>query len=245
VNVRLLPATTPLTARSVALSTLLGYHPPELPVRALVKVGTLFGIAERTTRMALTRMVADGDVVANDGVYRLTERLLRRQARQDALTSPQVKDWNGAWTMAVVTGPARPLPERVALRKAMVDLRLAELREGVWIRPDNLRQETDGVVGEQCRCFTARYPRSDELVRELWDLDAWAVDARTLSVALAGAAGLVEGFLAIAQVVRHLLLDPYLPQALLPPRWPAGELRDRYREYVQDYADRLRRFSAS
>ena len=40
--------------------------------------------------------------------------------------------------MAVVTTPARPQAERVALRKAMIDLRLAELREGVWLRPDNL-----------------------------------------------------------------------------------------------------------
>jgi phenylacetic acid degradation operon negative regulatory protein len=229
----------------VALSTLLGYHPPELPVRALVKVGTLFGIAERTTRMALTRMVADGDVVADNGSYRLAERLVRRQARQDAARSPWVKDWDGIWTMAVVTGPARPLPERVALRKAMIGLRLAELREGVWVRPDNLRQEVDGVVVEQCRFFTARYPRSEELVAELWDLDAWAVEARRLSVAIAGAAGLVEGFMVVAEVVRHLLLDPYLPLELLPPDWPGDELRDRYRAYVEEYADRLRLFSAS
>ena len=71
---RHLPAVTPLTARSVAISALLGYHPPALPVRELVKVGGLFGIAERTTRVALTRMAADGDVVVEGGVYRLTER---------------------------------------------------------------------------------------------------------------------------------------------------------------------------
>lgn len=196
--------------------------------------------------MALTRMVADGDVVADNGSYRLTERLVRRQARQDAARSPRVKDWDGVWTMAVVTGPARPLPGRVAL-PPQGDDRDASCRaaRGVWVRPDNLRQEVDAVVDEQCRFFTARYPQSEELVAELWNLEAWAAEARRLSIAIAGAAGLVEGFMVIAEVVRHLLLDPYLPPELLPPDWPGNELRDRYRAYVEEYADRLRRFSAS
>ena len=63
---RHLPSITPLTARSVALSTLLGYHPPALPISALVKVGELLGIADRATRVALTRMVKDGDVTVDN-----------------------------------------------------------------------------------------------------------------------------------------------------------------------------------
>src|ERR1700752_1686368 len=92
---RNLPSVNPLTARSVALSTLLGYHPPALPVSALVKVGELFGIRDRATRVALTRMVRDGDVTVDDGVYRLSERLLRRQGQQDALPSPPPPRWAG------------------------------------------------------------------------------------------------------------------------------------------------------
>jgi phenylacetic acid degradation operon negative regulatory protein len=94
---RHLPAIRPLTARSVALSTLLGYHPPALPVSALVRIGALFGIAERTTRVALTRMVADGDVVTDNGVYRLTERLVRRQEQQEEARSPRSKEWDESW----------------------------------------------------------------------------------------------------------------------------------------------------
>ena len=58
---RNLPTVRPLSARSVVLSTLLGFHPPALPAKALIRVGTLFDMPERTVRMALTRMVADGD----------------------------------------------------------------------------------------------------------------------------------------------------------------------------------------
>ena len=43
----------PLTARSVLLSVLLGSHPPELPVRALVGAAELFGISHGSARVAL------------------------------------------------------------------------------------------------------------------------------------------------------------------------------------------------
>src|ERR1700687_3337186 len=131
---RRLPSLSPLTARSVALSTLLGYHPPALPISALVKVGELFGIADRATRVALTRMVKDGDVTVDNGVYGLSERLLRRQAEQDLLTSPPTRRWTGGWEMAIVTSTTRPLAERGALRKTMVRPRMGELGEGGWLR---------------------------------------------------------------------------------------------------------------
>ena len=245
VSDRHLPALTPLTARSVAISTLLGYHPPALPVGALVRVGALFGIAERTTRVALTRMVADGDAVAEDGVYRLTDRLVRRQAAQDELTSPLTADWDGTWEMAVVTAAARPLADRVALRKVMLGLRLAELREGVWMRPANLLRRPDDTVAEQCTVFTCRHPDPVALVAALWDLQSWAAAGRGLLERLEETEGLAEGFLLIAETYRHLQLDPCLPDLLLPADWPAEELRSRSSDYVTAYARRLREYAAA
>jgi phenylacetic acid degradation operon negative regulatory protein len=241
---RHLPAITPLTARSVALSTLLGYHPPALAISALIKVGTLFGIAEGATRVALTRMVKDGDLSVEDGVYRLSERLLRRQAKQDEISSPQTKPWAGSWQMALVTGSARPLAERVALRKNMVAFRLAEFREGVWLRPDNLRQELAGVLAQQCAFFSSQYADSPGLAEHLWDLPGWAGEARRLLPLFDDAHSLVDGFMAIAEVIRHLLLDPYLPEELLPAGWPGEQLRARYAQFNADYAHRLREYSA-
>ena len=66
----------PLTARSVVLSTLLGVHPPRLAARHLVRVGDLFGIAEGTIRVALSRMVTSGDLVQTDGAYAETKDFL-------------------------------------------------------------------------------------------------------------------------------------------------------------------------
>src|SRR5450432_436481 len=216
---RHLPAIRPLTARSVVLSTLLGYHPPALPVRALVRVGGLFGMAEQTIRVALTRMVATGDVSADDGVYQLNSRLVQRQAQQEEGCSPRLKAWDGRWEMAVVTAVSRSLPDRVALRKTMAALRLAEFREGVWIRPDNLIREPGGLswpgadwVAEQCAFFDSR-PAAEPvaLARSLWDLDGWAAEAVRLHRGLDVAASLKDGFIVIAEALRHLLIDPCLP----------------------------------
>ncbi|MET8431132.1 PaaX family transcriptional regulator C-terminal domain-containing protein [Nocardia sp. NPDC004860] len=240
---RHLPAIQPLTARSVAISTLLGYHPPALPAQALIKVGELFGIAERTTRVALTRMAADGDVTVDNGICRLTERLVRRQAQQEQACSPIPKEWNGNWEVAVVTTTARPLAERVSLRKSMLGARFAELREGVWTRPANLLQHIDRIATEQCLFFEGRYRNDAELAAELWDLSAWAAESRRLCVELEAADSLVSGFMANAEVFRQLLLDPCLPPELLPADWPGDELRQRFSEFNRAYAQRLREYS--
>ena len=150
----------PLTARSVVLSTLLGVHPPRLAARHLVRVGDLFGIAEGTIRVALSRMVTSGDLVQTDGRYALTDRLLERQARQDESRRPRTRPWDGAWEIAVITAERRPAADRAALRQAMSALRLAELREGTWLRPANLDRPRPGTVVRQCTFLEGR-PEQD------------------------------------------------------------------------------------
>ncbi|MEV4440733.1 PaaX family transcriptional regulator C-terminal domain-containing protein [Streptomyces sp. NPDC049577] len=229
----------PLTARSIVLSTLLGHHPPALPARALVRVGELFGTAEGTVRTALTRMVAAGDLEQRDGTYRLTDRLLARQARQDDSRAPRTRAWDGGWEIAVVAGERRAAPDRAALRQAMAALRLAELREGCWLRPANLvRTARPAVVTEQCALFTGA-PEGDpvRLAAALWDLPGWAGHARALEAALDAAAPgpLAERFTVSAAVLRHLLADPVLPAPLLPSGWPGDRLRERHEAFDRDF----------
>ncbi|MBO0656231.1 PaaX domain-containing protein, C- domain protein [Streptomyces triculaminicus] len=237
----------PLTARSVVLSTLLGHHPPALPARALVRVGELFGTAEGTVRTALTRMVAAGDLEQRDGAYRLTDRLLARQARQDDSRAPRTRPWDGSWEIAVVTPERRAAPDRAALRQAMAALRLAELREGCWLRPANLvRDGRPAVVTEQCTLL-AGAPEGDPaaLAAALWDLAGWARRARALEAALEAPpdrpGGLAGRFTVSAAVLRHLLSDPVLPAALLPADWPGDRLRLRYEAFDRDFRSLLLR----
>jgi phenylacetic acid degradation operon negative regulatory protein len=188
-------------------------------------------------------MVKDGDVTVVEGIYRLSGRLLRRQAEQDALTSPPTRGWTGGWELAVVTSTSRPLAERVALRKSMVRHRMGELREGVWLRPDNLSRELNGIIAGQCQFFVSHHSDSSSLAASLWDLPGWAAEADRLLSVLGEAESLAQGFMATAEVIRHLLLDPYLPDDLLPPGWPGDRLRQRYTDFEANYSERLRSYS--
>jgi phenylacetic acid degradation operon negative regulatory protein len=238
----------PLSARSVVASTLLGCHPPELPTRALVQMGALYRIPEGTLRVALSRMLSAGELEAVDGGYRLTGALLGRQARQEEGWRPVLREWNGTWVMAVVVSTGRSAADRAELRAAMAALRIAELREGVWLRPDNLDPQrlapAWAVAAAQCRWFDTRLPggapAAARVVSELWDLAAWARRAERLrremgrlverveagDHAALGPTGLVS-----AAVLRHFVHDPLLPPHLLPPAWPGESLRIEYARF--------------
>lgn len=251
----------PLTARSVVASTLLGTDPPRLPVAFLVRTGVLFGLAEGTVRTALSRMVAAGEATSDgDGSYSLTGELAERQARQRRSRSAATVEWSGRWRMAVVAGGARPAAERADLRRAMVRLRMAELRDGVWLRPDNL-DRTDptwrsDVVDRQCQWFLAdpqlTLDRGDaDVAAGLWDLSGWAARAdelrREMHVSVVrledgDTDALAPGFVLSAAVLRHFVADPLLPRELLPRRWPGDALRADYDRYDAAYRGVLGRW---
>jgi phenylacetic acid degradation operon negative regulatory protein len=229
----------PLTARSVLLSTLLGLDPPVQPAARLVDTARLFGIGESAARVALSRMTAAGEVVAEDGRYRLTGRLLDRQRRQEAGRHPPAKAWHGGWHLAVVTAERRSAADRAALRSAMAAGRVAEWREGVWTRPDNLPVAAlpPEVAGHCVWVQTAPLDDPTRLAGELWDLTGWANRARRLEDRLRATRpglddgdtdGLAPGFVLSAAVLRHLAVDPLLPAPLLPADWPGDALRSTY-----------------
>lgn len=231
----------PLSARSVVLSLLLGLHPPELPVRELVRAVEPFGIAGTTLRAALSRMVAAGDLRRADGVYALSDRLLERQRRQDGAVHPETRTWDGDWEMVVVTATGRDPADRAELRARLTRLRLAELREGVWLRPANLRRPLPEALDEVAQCYRARPDLSArEVAAGLWDLDAWAAAGHALLDHVARADTPSARFTAFAAVVRHLLADPVLPPALLPDDWPGAALRAAYARYRREMAGETR-----
>ena len=223
-----------LSARSVVLSLLLGAHPPELPVSALVDAGEMFGISDATLRVALTRMVANGDLARADGSYRLSARLLERQRRQDAALDPATA-WDGTWETVVVTSVGRSATDRADLRAQLAALRLGELREGVWLRPANLARPLPEWPVELITTFFGT-PTDDPraLAARLWDLNGWNLAGRHLLDDISGARTAAERLTVAAAVVRHLRTDPALPPDLLPRDWVAGELRAAYAAYQKE-----------
>jgi phenylacetic acid degradation operon negative regulatory protein len=227
-----------MTARSVVLSVLLGAHPAWATAAELVKLTTDFDIKEATLRVALTRMVSAGDLVRSDDGYRLSDRLLARQRRQDDAINPQLRSWNGTWTTLIITSVGVDARTRSALRNNLQQNRFAELREGVWLRPDNLKLELPREVLRRVRVLHGYDDSPAELARRLWDLKKWARTGHALRDESASARDIPSRFVAAAAIVRHLLTDPVLPDELLPGDWPGAALRQCYAEFAAELVKR-------
>ncbi|WP_406443939.1 PaaX domain-containing protein, C- domain protein [Streptomyces sp. NBC_00631] len=229
----------PLSARSVVLSLLLGTHPPELPVKDLIRFVEPFGVGGSALRAALSRMTAAGDLRrTGDAVYGLSDRLLVRQRRQDEAVRPRTRAWRGEWEMVVITATGRGPAARADLRTRLTSLRLAELREGIWLRPANLARPLPADLADTAQSYTARPDRpAPALAADLWPLATWAGTARALLNRASASRLPADRFTVFAAAVRHLLTDPVLPPELLPAGWPGDELRAAYAGYLAEFRE--------
>jgi phenylacetic acid degradation operon negative regulatory protein len=227
-----------LTARSVVLSVLLGAHPAWSTAAELLRLTSDFGIREPTLRVALTRMVGGGDLVRSEDGYRLSDRLLARQRRQDDALNPATRDWNGDWITVVITAVGTEARTRAALRTALMDHRFGELREGMWLRPDNLDGQLPAIADGRVRVLRTRDDNPEDLACQLWDLAAWSKTGHRLLREMTAATDVPDQFIVAAAMVRHLLVDPVLPAGLLPADWPADGLRAVYAEFADLLASR-------
>jgi phenylacetic acid degradation operon negative regulatory protein len=231
-----------MTARSVLASALLGEDPPELPVAHLVHLAGLFGINPNRARVALSRMVASGEATTDGaGGYRLAGRLLERRDRQEDSLAGRTRLWTGRWRLIVVTTTGSSAEQRAARRRRLTLARLAEQREGVWLRPDNLDLRPDPAGDPDVVVYDA-VPGDNgrDLAAGLWDLAGWSDRARTLLDALGarpteGPDDLAPGFELSAAVLRHLVSDPLLPPDLVPDDWPGPALRTTYAAWDRRY----------
>jgi phenylacetic acid degradation operon negative regulatory protein len=229
-----MPALMRMTARSVVLSVLLGAHPAWATASELVRLTADFDIREPTVRVALTRMVSAGDLVRSEDGYRLSDRLLARQRRQDDAINPRLRKWDGTWTALVITSVGIDARTRAALRTTLQDNRFGELREGVWLRPDNLDVKLTRDVLGRGRVMHTRDDDPADLAARLWDLPGWARIGHELLDEIAAATDIPGRFVAAAGMVRHLLTDPVLPDELLPCHWPGAALREAYTNFAAE-----------
>lgn len=232
----------PLTARSAILSLLLGAHPPSATVSDLVAFGRQVDINESAVRAALTRMVASGDLLRENGTYTLPERLLERQRRQDEAMQVPTGPWDGTWLVAAVVSSGKGAASRLNLRRSMLTAHFGELREGVWMRPDNLSWEPQSDIADDLELMRARPEHdADHLTEHLFHPGRWA----TVGRALLDHAGLVttarDRLTVFATIVRHLTHDPLLPTELLPADWPGTALRETYDAFRDEVIREWRR----
>jgi phenylacetic acid degradation operon negative regulatory protein len=239
------PSTTPLeplNARSIVLSVLLGSHPPQMPVGRILEFTTLFELADGTVRTALSRMVAAGDLVNDDGVYRLAGRLVERQAQQDAGRHDPPGQWDDSWWTVAVVSVRRTMAERREFRSRATGSRLGELRPDLWLRPANIAIDTDlpDAVITRGPLITGN-PR--DLVARLWDLGELqqrsaihcrALDAAASRLEIGGDRALADTFVTLAGAQQFLRVEPQLRAGTA--------LRSRYAEVVAEFQSQLAAF---
>jgi len=231
-----------LTARELVIDFLSNRYPREMSVQEIAGVGIALGFSEQSLRMALTRLV-EQSVAANTGRgrYQLSPsgEAMREEVRKWRHLDNLAKSWSGAWIG--VFDAAIPRSDRAALRRHERATRLRgfrELQSGLWIRPANLRDSV-AELREQLRAL-GLHPAAlvvglqdlDDAARakatDLWDIAAMLATYRALADELhasrsklerlpldtAAAESMVLG----RDVIRHINLDPVLPEELMPQR---------------------------
>lgn len=235
----------PWSARSLIASLLLGRDPPAARPGDLVRWCGLFGVRGATVRVALHRMERRGELHRDRYGYRLAGRLEARRAAQEASLSPRLRRWDGAWRIGVLGGRNREAPVRAEIRRRLRSAGYAALRDGVWVRPDNLAADPPVVTGVACTWWRAR-PDEDPvaLAERLFAVRRWSEEAVALTTRLARitdelgsapGADLPAAFVTGAAAMAHLHRDPLLPAGLVDDPTAGPDLRDAYRRWQRRF----------
>src|ERR1700691_4489573 len=211
-----------LTARELVIDFLSNRYPREMSVQEIAGVGDALGFSEQSFRMEFTRLV-EQSVAANPGrgLYRLSPsgEAMRVEVRKWRNLDDLAKPWSGGWIG--VFDAAIPRSDRAALRRHERAMRLRgfrELQAGLWVRPPGALVFGLNDLDDEARAkatslwdtaaMLARYRAlADELIASKRKLERIPLDT-------AAAESMVLG----RDVIRHINLDPVLPEELMPQR---------------------------
>lgn len=229
-----------LSARGFLLDLLSTLRRGAMPVRALVEAAALFGIAEGSVRVALTRLLAEEMVERDErGLYRLGAAALPVRSRVAAWRDLEgrLRAWSGGW-IGVLGGAAAARTVQRKSARALALLGFRALARGLAVRPDNLVGGADAVREELTALGLAPGsivcalreldPVTEARARSLWDVDALvaayrrhcrAVEASTRRLRTrAPEQAMVESFRVGGAALRVLATDPLLPEPIVPAR---------------------------
>ena len=254
-----------LTARELVIDFLSNRYPREMSVQEIAGVGNALGFSEQSLRMALTRLV-EQSVAANPGrgLYRLSPsgEAMRVEVRKWRNLDDLAKPWSGGWIG--VFDAAIPRSDRAALRRHERAMRLRgfrELQTGLWVRPANLRdsvaelREHLRALGLHPGALVVGLNDLDDEARakatSLWDTAAMLARYRALADELIASkrkleripldTAAAESMVLGRDVIRHINLDPVLPEELMPQRALSNLIRV-MSDYDQNARQIWRRF---
>ncbi len=228
-----------------------------LPVRSLVQAASVFDIAENSVRVAIVRLRAEGLLESpGRGEYRLgpSAQVVNDKIHGWRTVSSRVGDWDGSWTAVFTADLSRT--DRPALRRRLRALRylgFEELKSGLFLRPNNLTLGIDGIrdelaaLGLDADASVFRMeelnPEQERRARALWDSprleQTYSKLHGELTLSLDRLEELPlndsvrEAFLLGREGIRHVVLDPLLPEPLVDEDKRSGMVN-----VLQNYCDK-------
>jgi phenylacetic acid degradation operon negative regulatory protein len=238
-----IPVSMAPTAKSLILDLLSTLAGGTMPVSALVRAGELFGIAENSLRVALARLVTGGQVERDDrGRYRMGRQAapIDRRVTSWRHLGDRIRPWADRWVGVHTAGVSARASDRQVQRRerALRFLGFGELSAGLSVRPDNLKGGITAIRAELSSLgveagvlvfeIDALDAATDARARSLWDVAGLCagyrqsladIDASEKHLQMVSEEeGMVESFLLGGRVIRELVLDPLLPEPILPVR---------------------------
>jgi phenylacetic acid degradation operon negative regulatory protein len=228
-----------LRPKSIILDLLSPRGRRPMGAAAIVEACALFGITANAARVTLARLCAQERLErVGHGEYAISRageglnRFVRSWPRLDSI----VRQWNGAWIFAhLYHAPAAS--ERDAAARALRMARLAPVSPTLAVRPDNLRIELSEYraalsdFGMPAQVIVARAELEDPVVIARWTGELWPVVRLRASQArmaerlrrsfarlerIPFERALVETFRLGGEGIREVVLDPLLPEAIMP-----------------------------
>ncbi len=225
--------------KSVVLDILSTLRGRSAPVRFLVAAAEIFDIDSNATRVAITRLLSCGLIERDErGAYRtgaaagpILDRL-NSWRRIDKRT----REWTGGWIGATPDACCCSKDARAASTRALEFTGMREFSPGLWLRPDNLE---GGLAAARQALLALRLPEDvpvftvrdldaagETRARGLWDAALIRDGYRKLAEDLARSAeelpriderrAMSESFLLGGEAIRRIVLDPLLPDAIVP-----------------------------
>ncbi|MDB4973909.1 MAG: PaaX protein [Myxococcaceae bacterium] len=231
--------TLPATPR-IALSLLAGARGEPLSAPALVGAAELLGVSANAMRIALSRLVASGDVLSvSRGSYALSRERVAAMAHVQTFRTGFAERvaWRGELCAVVTTHLSRRQAATVRRRDSALALTgFREFRPGFYLRPDNLE---GGRVVLAAQLWRLGLEQEADLLSARLDAAPLAQLERLYEVALDAAraktlCGKVEALLETMatrsprklavetfwlgdEVLRFLARDPLLPESMADP----------------------------
>ncbi len=221
-------------------------------VRSLATLLEPFGVSERLVRTSLTRLVNDGLLASRTigrrsfyGVAGASAPLFRQADAR--IYGSRRRAWDGSWTIVVVDGTESTAANRATLRQRLTWAGLGVVAPNVMASPVVSPVEAATVVEEVGGFAHVLVTRSElfdgagtideeELARRCAPLDEVAaryhvfVDEfidfdRTTISSISPAEAFKLRVLLVAAYRRIVLVDPLLPESLLPDGWAGARAR--------------------